>query len=76
MTKNTFNWFKNNDKRSYIIERSSHAGMGKYGSRWLGDNVSTLKHIPYSIYGTMMMNIFGIPLAGADICGFGDDTTA
>ena len=49
--------------------------MGKYGSRWLGDNVSTLKHIPYSIYGTMMMNIFGIPLAGADICGFGDDTT-
>jgi alpha-glucosidase (family GH31 glycosyl hydrolase) len=28
----------------------------------------------YSVTGTMMMNIFGIPLAGSDICGFMEDT--
>lgn len=30
----------------------------------------------FSVSGIMLMNMFGIPLAGADICGFGGDTTA
>jgi alpha-glucosidase (family GH31 glycosyl hydrolase) len=49
--------------------------MGKYGSVWLGDNWSDIKYLESSISGVMMMNIFGIPLAGADICGFIGDTT-
>ena len=53
-----------------IIERSSFAGMGKFGSRWLGDNFASKKQMGYSVTGVMMMNMFGIPLAGADICGF------
>lgn len=28
----------------------------------------------YSVLGVMMMNMFGIPLVGADICGFNDNT--
>jgi alpha-glucosidase (family GH31 glycosyl hydrolase) len=48
--------------------------MGKYGSRWLGDNESIEKHMGYSVQGIMMMNMFGIPLAGSDICGFGGNT--
>jgi alpha-glucosidase (family GH31 glycosyl hydrolase) len=69
-------YFTENKKRPFIIERSSFAGMGKYGSQWLGDNFSTMEYLQDSIGGTMLMNLFGIPLIGADICGFIWDTTA
>lgn len=58
-----------------IIERSSSAGLGKYGSRWLGDNTATPAAMGQSVIGIMMMNIFGIPLVGADICGLWGNTT-
>jgi len=29
----------------------------------------------FSVSGTMLMNIFGIPLTGVDICGFSGNTT-
>lgn len=59
-----------------IIERSAFAGMGKFGSRWLGDNFADYSYMGYSVTGVMMHNVIGIPLAGADICGFGGNTTA
>ena len=58
-----------------IIARSTFAGSGKFASRWLGDNFSTHKSMGYSVTGVMMQNIIGIPLAGADICGFIGNTT-
>lgn len=75
MVKTTHEWFAAQDKRTFIIERSSFAGMGKYGSRWLGDNFSEDKSMAYSVSGIMLMNMFGITLSGADICGFIGDTT-
>lgn len=72
--KATHEWFKNNKNRTLIIERSSFAGMGKFGSRWLGDNYAAPAHMGGSVTGIMMMNMFGIPLAGSDICGFGGNT--
>jgi len=53
-----------------LIERSSYAGMGKFGSRWLGDNFSEPKFMGFSVTGIMGDNIAGIALAGSDICGF------
>jgi|1048.fasta_scaffold135105_1 alpha-glucosidase len=41
-TKATHDWFiKKNAKRPFIVERSSFAGLGKYGAKWLGDSSST-----------------------------------
>jgi alpha-glucosidase (family GH31 glycosyl hydrolase) len=71
----THNWFVENDMRSMIISRSSFAGLGKYGSRWLGDNFADVSMLDYSVKGIMQQNMFGIPLVGADICGFIGDTT-
>jgi alpha-glucosidase len=48
--------------------------MGKWASRWLGDNFSKEIFMQLSVSGIMQMSIFGIPLSGADICGFLDDT--
>jgi alpha-glucosidase (family GH31 glycosyl hydrolase) len=49
--------------------------MGKYGSRWLGDNWADDYYMKVSVSGIMLSNMFGIPLSGADICGFLNDTT-
>lgn len=69
-------WFHKQQKRTMIIGRSAFAGYGKFGSRWLGDNFSNYTYMGYSVTGVMMHNIIGIPLAGADICGFGGDSWA
>lgn len=72
----TNEWFTNSLKtRTFIIERSSSVGLGKWASRWLGDNFSDQKFMQLSVSGIMLMNMFGIPLVGADICGFLGDTT-
>lgn len=68
--KATHDWFESQNSRAMIIERSAFAGLGKYGSRWLGDNFSNEKYMGYSVTGIMSHHIAGIPLAGSDICGF------
>ena len=68
-------WFTKNNKRTMVISRSSFAGMGKYGSAWLGDNHAAVDDMEISVLQVMSMNMFGIPLVGADICGFGGDST-
>lgn len=67
----THDWFKTNStKRPFIIGRSTFAGTGKYAGKWLGDSRSTFADMQRSVTGSMMMNIFGIPFVGGDICGF------
>lgn len=63
------------EKRPFVLTRSSFPGSGRLLSKWTGDNVSWFSSMKSSIAGILNMNLFGISMVGADICGFSLDTT-
>ncbi|NXA75611.1 LYAG glucosidase, partial [Thryothorus ludovicianus] len=62
-------------KRPFLISRSTFPSQGRYSGHWLGDNRSQWKDMYYSIPGLLSFSFFGIPLVGADICGFSGSTS-
>jgi alpha-glucosidase (family GH31 glycosyl hydrolase) len=61
-------------KRPFILYRSILPSTGVHSAKWTGDNGASWDDLKASIVGIMDFNIFGVPMVGADICGFLLDT--
>lgn len=63
------------DKRFLMFSRSSYIGMHRYGGIWTGDNKSWWSHLLLNIKMMPSLNMCGFLYSGADLGGFGADTT-
>lgn len=63
------------DRRFLMFSRSSYIGMHRYGGIWTGDNKSWWSHILLNLKMMPSLNMCGFLYAGADLGGFGADTT-
>ncbi len=64
------------NRRILIFSRSSYIGMHRYGGIWTGDNCSWWNHLLLEIQMMPSLSMCGFLYAGADIGGFGCNTTA
>ena len=63
------------DRRFLMFSRSSYIGMHRYGGIWTGDNKSWWSHILLNLKMMPSLNMCGFLYTGADLGGFGADTT-
>lgn len=60
----------NPDRRPFVLTRANYLGGHRYAATWTGDNLSTWRHLRYSVSMIMNLGLSGQPFAGPDIGGF------
>lgn len=63
------------EKRFLMFSRSSYVGMHRYGGIWMGDNLSWWSHLLMNLKMLPSLNMCGFLYIGADLGGFGSDTS-
>ncbi len=63
------------DKKILLFSRASYTGMHRYGGVWTGDNMARWSHLLLNIQMMPALSMNGFLFAGADIGGFGGNTT-
>lgn len=62
-------------ERKLLFSRASHIGSHRYGGIWTGDNHSWWSHLLLNLKMLPGLNMCGYLYVGADLGGFGADTT-
>ena len=70
----TSEYFTENEKRPFIVSRSTFTGSGKYAGHWTGDNDSSFVAMRNSVTSILLFNMFAVPFVGADVCGYKGDS--
>jgi alpha-glucosidase len=63
-------------QRYLLISRSSYAGLHRCAGIWTGDNNSWWEHLLLNIKMLASLNMIGLLYSGADIGGFGSNTSS
>jgi alpha-glucosidase len=58
-------------ERPFVLSRSGFLGIQRHAALWTGDNHSSWEHLRENVNMVINLGLSGVPIAGADVGGFG-----